>query len=383
LFSHRSAFNRELNPLAVALHARERPFLDLTVSNPTAAKVPYDVPAILDALRDERALAYRPEPFGLRDARDALTSRIELAPPADRILLTASTSEAYGLLFKLLCDPGDQVAIPEPSYPLFEHLATLEHVTLVPYRLAYDGAWHVDLDSVRATVTEKTRALVVVSPNNPTGSFLKRDEHAALATLGLPLVSDEVFAEYAFGGGDDPRRMRTARERTEVLSFSMGGLSKSAGLPQMKLGWTCITGPSAEVREATERLEIIADAYLSPSAPVQIALPRLLDATASTQRAIRERVIANRQSLETLLARSAAPISLLHAEGGWTACARLPRTYPEEEWVLGLLDRADVLVQPGAFYDFADEPYIVLSLLVPPANFAEGTERLVDFVKRS
>lgn len=381
MFSRRTGFDRQQNALCQALSRRRknRPLIDLTVSNPTETGLPYESAIIRDALASEAALTYRPEPFGLMSARRAVAQALPLAPAPEQIFLTASTSESYAILFKLLCDPGDAVAIAAPSYPLFEHLARLEGVTLVPYALAYDGAWHIDWGSLRAAFASRPlRAIVVVTPNNPTGSFLKKDELALLASFGVPLVCDEVFAEYAFD--EDASRATTAREGEGALTFTMGGLSKSVGLPQMKLAWTCVTGPAASVREATERLEIVCDAYLSASTPVQVAVPALLAAGVVTRDAIRARTRANYAHLRGELEGSS--MTLLRAEGGWCATLRLPKTRSEEEWLLGLLEDADVLAQPGAFYDFAMEPVLVLSLLTPPATFAEGVARLAAYVER-
>ena len=286
--------------------------------------------------------------------------------PASRILLTASTSEAYAYLFKLLCDPGDEVLSPRPSYPLFEFLAGLELVRAVPYPLRYDGVWHVDFDVLSRAITAKTRAIIVVNPNNPTGSFLKREEWARLESFGIPILSDEVFCDYALT--EDASRVRTLTCARSVLTFSMSGLSKIAGLPQMKLGWIVVSGPGHE--EALERLELIADTYLSVAAPVQIALPQLLEDAVAVRVQISERTRANLASM-----RDARP---LHAEGGWYAILQVPRTKSEEEWAMELLNRRDVLVQPGFYYDFESEAFLVLSLLTRPEVFAEGLRRLME-----
>ncbi|HEX7664966.1 MAG TPA: pyridoxal phosphate-dependent aminotransferase, partial [Polyangiaceae bacterium] len=242
----RSSFVLDKNALTLAIEARaaaKRPLLDLTVSNPTTAGLPYDRDAILRAFSDPRALIYDPLPFGLPSARAAVAAQLteQKAIDPEHVFLTASSSEAYAFLFKLLCDPGDDIAICAPSYPLFEHLAQLEGVAVKPYRLAYDGAWHVDLDSMKRAIGPKTRAIVIVHPNNPTGSFLSNDELAQMAATGLPIVSDEVFVDYALA--DDPKRARTARMTDDTLVFALGGLSKATGLPQMKLGWTAVGGP--------------------------------------------------------------------------------------------------------------------------------------------
>lgn len=382
LFSARTAFDRRLNALSLDLasvRARGQPLLDLSGSNPTEAGLPYQADVILGALANSRALRYQPESFGLRETREHLASVLPHPASPDAMMLTASTSEAYGILFKLLGDPGDEIAVPAPSYPLFDHLASLECLKLVPYRLAYDGAWHLDADSLRRAISPKTRAIVVVNPNNPTGSYLKRDELSILSAYGLPILSDEVFSDYPFA--PDATRVVTARESREVLTFSMGGLSKACGLPQLKLAWTSITGPAAEVQEAAARLEIVADAYLSASTPVQLALPMLLAAGAETQRAICERTLRNRAALSASLTKAHSAATLLHVEGGWTACLRLPKTRSEHDWIRALLFEESTLVQPGAFYEFADDPMIVLSLLTPPETFDDGVSRLVRKVQ--
>jgi aspartate/methionine/tyrosine aminotransferase len=293
-----------------------------------------------------------------------------------RIALTASTSEAYAFLFKLLCDPGDAVLVPRPSYPLFEHLARYEGIEAVPYLLDYDGAWHIDGQRVRAAITPRTRAIVALSPNNPTGSYLKRDELEGLAALGLPIISDEVFAEYPLS--DDTRRAQSALAAEDVLVFALDGLSKRAALPQLKLGWITASGPRRLVEDALRGLEHVCDAFLSPGASVQHALPLLLALSASSRRAILARARDNHATLARLTAGSA--VTPLAAEGGWYAVARLPSVRTEEAWVEGLLEERDVLVQPGFFYDFVGEAFVVVSLLTPEAEFFEGVSRLVEYV---
>ncbi len=384
MLSSRSALPTTPNLLAAALEharARGRRIVDLTESNPTLAGIPFDAPAILGALSDPGSLRYDPEPFGLPSARQAVA--VELSKQgtpivADRIVLTASTSEAYGLLFKLLCDPGDEVVVPEPSYPLLQQLAAFECVRLVPYRLAYDGAWHVDTASLRGALSARSRAVVVVSPNNPTGSFVKKDELVALAAAGLPIISDEVFAGYAFGA--DARRAGSALEATDALVFALGGLSKHAALPQLKLAWIAAGGPSPLVRAALDRLEHLADAYLSAATPVQLALPSLLASRSVAVEAIRRRTARNLARLREQS--GGCPVSVLDVEGGWYAVVRLPATEPEEAWVLGLLEEDGVLVQPGWFYDFREEPIAVVSLLAREADFDAGVAGLLERVRR-
>lgn len=370
-YSARTAFDARQNRLTLALAARRGrglPVIDLTGSNPTTADLPYETAAILTALADPRALTHTPAPFGLPAARAAVAAEYGIDPR--RVVLTASTSEAYGWLFKLLCDPGDAVLAPRPSYPLFDQLALYEGIALDPYPLAYDGSWHLPASAV--TPSPRTRGILVVSPNNPTGQRLKRAELAALEAIGLPLIVDEVFAPYALRPAPDAI---SALQATTVPTFVLGGLSKLAGLPQLKAGWILLAGPDAAVDEALARLELIADTWLSIGAPVQCALPALLGAARSTTAAIGERLRHNLASLEAI-ARD-TPITVLHVEGGWSATIAVPRMHDDESWALILLERDGVRVQPGFFYDFDRDGYLVLSLLTPPATFAEGIARLV------
>jgi aspartate/methionine/tyrosine aminotransferase len=358
--------------------------LDLTESNPTRAGLDYPRTEILTALADASALRYDPSPRGLDSARAAVAAYYhDRGTPisAGNVLLTASTSEAYAFLFKLLANPGDQILAPRPSYPLFEFLARLESVEIRQYPLRYDGVWHVDFDALEQAITPRTRAIVVVNPNNPTGSFLKRAELDRLDSLaaarGLAILSDEVFRDYAFA--EDADRVSTLAgdpflKNRRALTFSMSGLSKIAGLPQMKLGWIVASGPGSDA--ALDALELIADTYLSVSTQVQVALPRLLGVSSSILNEIRERTASNLARLRETVHGSAA--TLLRAEGGWYAVLQVPRTRTEEEWTLKLLEESGVLVQPGFFFDFESEAFLVLSLLPEPATFAEGVSRLLD-----
>jgi aspartate/methionine/tyrosine aminotransferase len=294
------------------------------------------------------------------------------------VVLTASTSEAYAFLFKLLCDEGDEVLVPAPSYPLFEHLAQLEGVSVVRYPLAYDGRWHVPADELPRARSQRTRAIVCVHPNNPTGSFLTRHELAQLGGLGVPIISDEVFAPYPLCA--DAERVASAHcwpsgAGSTPLVFSLHGLSKLAGLPQLKLAWISISGPDASVELARARLELIADSFLSVATPIQLALPAILAASEPIRAAIRERLTHNLELLNTLLADSA--LTLLHVEGGWYATLRFPAVLDDEAWALDLLSNASVLVQPGYFYDFARGPFIVISLLTRGSAFREGVTRML------
>ena len=368
MFSSRLDWDLKPNPIAELLNekrGRGETVLDLTGSNPTRAGFEY--PA---GLLDPQAggMQYDPAPRGMLAARDAVSAYQGV--PADRLLLTASTSESYGFLFKLLCDPGDEVLTPRPSYPLFEFLASLESIRVKQYPLMYHEGWWLDFDELRSMVTPRTRAILLVNPNNPTGSYLKRSELAQLVALaqatGIAIISDEVFADYAFGL--DESRVSTLAACDEVLTFTLSGLSKVCALPQMKLGWISANGPRHE--EALERLELIADTYLSVSTPIQLATARMLETRHIVQRQIRERTQRN---LTVLAGRQ------LRVEGGWCATIQVPRTRSEESWVLDLLRSENVLVQPGYFFDFHAEAFLILSLLTPPEIFAEGVRRIFEF----
>jgi hypothetical protein len=382
MFSSRFHWDPRPNRLTRALTAQRAAgarILDLTESNPTHAGLRYP-DEIVRAFDDAAMLAYEPAPAGTPAARQAVSGHYAArghAVPVERILLTASTSEAYAYLFKLLTNPGDEVLVPRPSYPLFEFLADMESVAVRQYPLEYHGGWSIDLDAVERALTARTRAIVLVNPNNPTGSYVKRGELGALTALcaprGVALISDEVFADYALA--EDADRVATLAGVEECLAFSMSGLSKVAGLPQMKLGWMVVSGPPALRAEAWEKLEWIADTYLSVGTPVQCAAARLLAAGDSLQRQIRGRTVENLAFARGALAGS--PANILALEGGWYITLQVPRTRSEEEWTLVLLERAGVLVQPGFFYDFETEAYLVVSLLTAPDIFREGLRHLV------
>jgi alanine-synthesizing transaminase len=352
--------------------------LDLTESNPTAAGFAYPSDQILAALADPRALSYQPAAAGMPSARAAVSEYYSGRVDPGRILLTASTSEAYAFVFKLLADPGDEVLVPRPSYPLFDFLAALDAVRVVQYPLVYHSAWSIDFDALAGSITPRSRAIVLVNPNNPTGSFLKQSELGPLITLArehnLALISDEVFSDYALH--PDPRFVHSLTEVTDVLTFCLSGLSKVAGLPQLKLGWIVTGGPAREREQAFQRLELIADTYLSVSAPVQWAAPVLLGLRTRLQLQILARVRANRAFLASQLG-PRSPWRLLETEGGWYAILEAPRIQSEEEWVLSLLANDSVLVQPGFFFDFEREAFLVLSLLTPEDVFHEGVRRIL------
>jgi alanine-synthesizing transaminase len=385
VFSTRVPDDRSPTRFARALAAERarRPLLDLTTSNPTRVGLAYP-PRILDALADPASLAYRPEPFGLEDARAAVADtyiRRGLPLDRERIVLTASTSDGYSLLFKLLCDPGrSDVLTPVPSYPLFDHLVRLDGVGQRRYALEYHGAWAIDLESLDRGWTADVRAVLAVSPNNPTGSVLTARAAAELAdrcaSRGAALIVDEVFHDYPLGA---PIEEPAALHEPACLTARLGGLSKTAGLPQVKLGWIALDGPPALVAEARDRLELVADAYLSVSTPVQTAARRLLDESASIRAAILDRIRANDATLRRLAA-GCSSVTVLPADAGWSAVLRVPATRPEEEIVLDLLARDAVVVHPGYFFDFDHEAFLVVSLLPEPDVFARGVERILERV---
>lgn len=383
MFSSRVPGDREPNRLSRAL-ARARQsgeLIDLTVSNPTRVGLSYPAD-LLSGLADPASLAYTPAPFGLRVAREAIArsyARRGLPIEPDRIVLTASTSEAYSLLFKLLCEPGgSRVLTPVPSYPLFEHLTRLDGVEQGRYALDYHGVWTMDFDAVDRVWTKDTRAVLAVTPNNPTGAVLSGADADGLVTRcarrNAPLIVDEVFCDYPLAGAlEEPRALASAG----CLVFRLGGLSKTVGLPQAKLGWIAIQGPDAEVAEALDRLELICDTYLSVSTPVQVAASGLLEQGAVVRARILERVRGNYATLANSFPASGGA-AMLPADGGWSAVIRVPATRTEEALVLELLERDGVVVHPGYFFDFPHEAFLVVSLLPEPERFARGLQLLQE-----
>jgi len=355
------------------------PLVDLTVTNPTAAGIEYP-PTILDALADRRSLRYEPAALGLIETRQAVArdyERLGIKVAPDRVVLTASTSEAYSLLFKLLCAPhGDAVMLPIPSYPLFEHLTGLDGVRPIQYRLDFHGRWAIDLDTLDDGWTDTVRGILAVSPNNPTGSILTASELQGLvdrcASRNAALIIDEVFIDYPISSD-----VLVAAVPKGCLTFRLGGLSKSAGLPQVKLGWIVVDGPEVLVRSALDRLELICDTYLSVSTPVQHAAAALLTAGAE----IRGRVLDRIRTNERVLRHSSAAypsIEVLPCEAGWSAVLRVPSTRSEEDLAIDLLETAGVVVHPGFFFDFAHEAFLVVSLLPETDVFAEGVRRVME-----
>jgi len=388
MFAARTNWNLQTNRFAQALETHRRSgksLLDLTASNPTTCGVAYPAQIILSALADPRALEYSPESKGLRSAREAV-AEYYLGRPGfgicagnvdpERIILTAGTSEAYGYIFRLLCEPGDEILFPAPSYPLLEYLATLNDVKLVPYPLFYDHGWHMDLAALRAALTPRSRAVLVVHPNNPTGSFVMPKEatelHSICAGHEMAIVSDEVFLDYSA----ESKPHSTFAFDNAALTFTLSGLSKISALPQMKLAWLVASGPQSLVQRAMERLEIIADTFLSPGTPVQLALPKLLAIREGIQRQLQERIATNLAHLDAALAPNKL-LSRLDRQGGWYATLRVPATGSDEDLAVTLLEKHNVLVHPGRFFDFRQDGFLVLSLITPAKDFREGVRRVV------
>jgi aspartate/methionine/tyrosine aminotransferase len=380
-FSRRTNWNTEENDLSCAHRLRVEaglPIADLTVSNPTRCGFEYDA-GLLASLADERALDYDPQPKGLLAAREAVCRYYEehgVPLDPEQIVLTTSTSEAFSFLFRLLCDPGSEVLVPQPSYPLFDFLADLDDVRVKPAPLVYDHGWQIDAEGFRRAISTDTRAIVLVHPNNPTGHFTKRWEAQELAGLcaefDLSLIVDEVFLDYCFEGSVES----FAAGLEGVSVYVVSGLSKIAGLPQMKAAWVVATGP--ERAQAMDRLEVIADTFLSMNAPVQSALPAWLDGRETIQTQIRARVKANLGELERQLS-GHEELRRLEVEGGWYGVLRIPALQPDEVTVRELLDRG-VWVHPGYFFGMGDSGWLVLSLLGPESDFGTGVTRLIAYL---
>ena len=391
MFSRRVPEPHAVNRFSRRIEERRRSggsILDLTESNPTRCGFVYESEVILRAIGSPASLVYEPHPQGLPSAREAIADSYRdqgVTVEPDALFLTSGTSEAYGHIFKLLADPEDEVLVPVPGYPLLEVLTRLDSVRLVHYPLRYgaDRGWRIDLERLGISISTRTRAIVVVSPNNPTGSFLKQDELAAIALLcrrhGLALIVDEVFSGY--GMGSDSSRVVTAAGYSAALTFVLNGFSKMLGLPQIKLSWIHVSGPEDLRMQACERLGFVTDAYLSVGAPVMNAAPLLLRGREALQTQIRERLWENEQQLRSLL-RRAEGVEVLVREGGWYAVVRLPDDIGDEDVVLGLLDGEGVLVHPGFFYDFPGGSHLVISLLPPADMFREGAARILDWLER-
>jgi alanine-synthesizing transaminase len=385
MFSDRTNWKLTRNRLTTEIEraaASGARVLDLTLSNPTRAGLHY-ASEILRSLASPNAMDYDPRPEGLPGARSAVTAyyQVEHKTSVDpgHVILTTSTSEGYSFVFRLLCNPGDELLVAQPSYPLFEFLADLQDVKLVPYPLLYDYGWQVDFPSLQKAITSRTRAVVVVHPNNPTGSFLHPEELALLNRVShdhsLSLISDEVFLDYAH----DRRARKSFASNQDVLTFTLSGISKISALPQMKLAWIVTCGPAAEVAAAQARLEVIADTYLSMNAPIQWATPALLDQRKDIQAQLLNRILGNLSELDRQLA-AQKTCQRLSIEGGWYAVLRVPVTQTDEELAVDLMRRKSVLIHPGHFYDFPKDGYLVLSLITQPGDFREGIQRLLEIL---
>jgi aspartate/methionine/tyrosine aminotransferase len=383
MFSHRTDWKLSPNRFTQAqqeLRAAGREVLDLTISNPTRAELHYDAETILQALVNPEAMDYDPQPKGLRSAREAVAGYYgkqhnDIDP--ESIVLTSSTSEGYSYVFRLLCNVEDEILVPKPSYPLFEFLADLQDVKLVPYPLLYDHGWQIDFPSLYKAVNHRTRAVVLVHPNNPTGSFVADEERSALNQFcreyNLALVADEVFLDYAHDGA----ARATFADNREALTFTLSGLSKISGLPQMKLAWIVTSGADEQVSAALARLEVIADTYLSMNAPIQLAAPVLLEQRHSVQPLLLDRVRANLSELDRRLAKQKS-CRRLDVEGGWYAVLRVPVTQSDEDLAIEILRKHSVLVHPGHFYDFPNDGYLIVSLITPLQDFRKGIAKVLE-----
>src|SRR5271169_2336475 len=382
MFAKRTNWNLETNRLSGALTAHRaagKPLIDLTVSNPTECGFRYDEEAILSALRNPAALKYEPNPRGLDAARRAVAqyfAQRDAIVSNDDIFLTTSTSEAYSYVFRTLCDPGDELLIPAPSYPLFEFLADIQDVRLVRYQLIYDHGWQIDFHALEQTITPRTRGVIVVHPNNPTGHFTKPEEMRKLneicAAREIAIVADEVFLDFALR----EKQIATFAANSGALTFTMSGLSKICGLPQMKAAWLIVSGPGQCKTEASARIEVIADTFLSMSTPIQLAIPAFLEQRHGFQKQVIARVNENLSELDKRLAVQKS-CSRLEVEGGWYAVIRVPATRSDEELAIQLLETRGVYVHPGHFYDFSSEGIVVVSLITPLNEFSSGLRQLL------
>ena len=385
MFADRTNWNLSPNALSEALARRRaagKRILDLTVSNPTECGFVYDEKKILAALSQKASLTYEPNPRGLPSARRAVADYYRdfaAEIPIDDIFLTTSTSEAYSFAFRILCNPGDELLIPEPSYPLFDFLAEIQDVKLVRYPLIYDHGWQIDFHGLERAITSRSRGVIVVHPNNPTGQFCKRAEMVKLSELcglrGLALIADEVFLDFGLQG-ETPA---TFASNFQTLTFTLSGISKICGLPQMKLAWIVLSGPQELKRRASSRLEVVSDTYLSLGAPTQLALPDWLETRRGFREQALERMRSNLAELDRQLVRQHAA-SRLVVEGGWCAILRVPSGSTDEELSVQLLESAGIQVHPGHFYGLPQRGFLVVSLLAPSEVFAEAIRKLLTLV---
>jgi alanine-synthesizing transaminase len=392
MFASRTNWRLMPNRFATALEEHRRrgkPLIDLTNSNPTTCGFSYPEERFFAALNNRRALQYEPESQGLRPAREAIADYYRgrtgffgdgpAVEPA-RIVITSGTSEAYSFIFRLLCEPGDEVLVPAPSYPLFEYLADLADVRPVSYPLVYDDGWLIDFGRLSAALTTHSKAVMLVHPNNPTGSFIKKEEAQRLGEIcarrELAIIADEVFLDYV----DTAKAPSSFAFGSPALTFTLSGLSKISLLPQMKLAWIVASGPASAVEQAMQRLEVIGDTYLSPSTPGQLALSEMLSMREEMQAQMRQRLCANLGFLDSLLEKRGA-VERMKREAGWYAVLRVPATAPDEDLAVKLLKSSGVLAHPGHFFDFPQDGFLVISLILPEAEFREGMQRLYRFIE--
>jgi alanine-synthesizing transaminase len=383
MFADRTNWNLQSNRLTEALsrhRASGKRLIDLTVSNPTESGFAYDQAAILRALSNPAALKYRPDPKGLFASREAVAEYYRVhgcTISAGDVLLTASTSEAYSFVFRLLCNPSDEILIPAPSYPLFDCLADIQDVKLVRYPLVYDHGWQIDFHALERAITPRTRGVIVVHPNNPTGHFCKHSEVVRLngicAARQMAVIADEVFFDFVLGA----EKPTTFAANGAALTFTLSGLSKIAGLPQMKVAWLVVSGAEELKQQALARLEVIADAYLSVNAPVQLAIPEFLERRHGFQAELLDRAKKNLSEIDRQFAGQSA-CSRLDEEGGWNAVLRVPATRSDEDLAIELLTAKDVHLHPGHFYDFPSDGYLVASLITKTEDFEKGIGRLLS-----
>ncbi|HEY2361841.1 MAG TPA: pyridoxal phosphate-dependent aminotransferase [Candidatus Angelobacter sp.] len=384
MFASRTNWNLKPNLLAEALEQHKASglrLLDLSASNPTECGFKYDAPAIMRALCAPASLQYRPDPKGMKSARQAVSDYYAehgAAVAIDDLVLTASTSEAYSFIFRLLCNSDDELLIPTPGYPLFDFLADVNDVKLTRYPFFYDHGWHIDMHALKQGITPRTRGIIVVHPNNPTGHFTKAKEIAQLNQIcsanQTAIIADEVFLDFSLGS-----EQKSFVANSGVLTFTMSGISKISGLPQMKFAWLAVSGPHDVKREALARLEMIADTYLSLNAPIQLAAPVLLQQRKQFQQQLMTRVRANLAELDSQLSEK-KHVSRLAVEGGWYAVLRIPATRPDEDLAIELLQTHDVYLHPGHYYDFPGNGYLVVSLITPQDDFNEGLRRLLSAI---
>ncbi len=382
MFASRTNWNLKINRLAEALERHKssgRRLLDLSASNSTECGFTYDAPAIMRALCSPASLQYHPDPKGLKSARQAVSDYYAEhgeGVAIDDLLLTASTSEAYSFIFRLLCNPGDELLIPTPGYPLFDFLADVNDVKLIRYPLFYDHGWHIDTHALKQAITPQTRGVIVVHPNNPTGHFTRPEETAQLNQIcsanQMAIIADEVFLDFSLGAAQ-----KSFVANAGALTFTMSGVSKISGLPQMKFAWLAVSGSEDIKREALARLEMIADTYLSLNTPIQLAAPVLLRQRAHFQPQLMDRVRRNLAELDSQLAGN-QHVSRLAVEGGWYAVLRIPATRTDEELAIALLQEHNVYLHPGHFYDFPGYGYLVVSLITPEQDFREGTRQILS-----